>query len=367
LTHGDEEGGRAISWQVLKLTAVNSLLLLCAAVLVWRFWPAALVRLFGTGSLLIAICAAGYAIAFGARMVATNIDRAFERNGRSVMNGTLLGPALQLLAVLFVSLAAGASPYSALVAAIAVSQVAATAIGVILTLPLVRGGSQAGMSVGSILKSGLLFFLDAFISTFFIQFGVLFLQMFGTGEQLAIYGLAARLVLSTDLPVTVMLQYVAPLITRAMAVGDRDQTSLIVRSTVTLCSAYGLAVLLVFVVLGRPILSLLFGAYYQASYWPAVILLLGQTIGYICGFGGRTVEMAGRQSHALIPGIAGIATLSVAAFVLFPLLGIEGVALAFASALVAFRAIGTTLAARLLGLSTFGPSSPRATLRTLTR
>jgi O-antigen/teichoic acid export membrane protein len=177
------------------------------------------------------------------------------------------------------------------------------------------------------------------------QVDIWILGAFRPPEEVAVYGAAARVVLLVAMPLQIMNAVVPPLIAEMYAQGRMRALERTLRPMATLAGIPALLVLLGFVLLGGPLLGLVYGGYYSAGATVLVLLSVGQLVSVWVGSCALTLAMTGHQS--LLMGITvccGVATV-VAGLSLVGRYGSEGVAAAAAGGL-ALQNILLWLAAR---------------------
>lgn len=178
------------------------------------------------------------------------------------------------------------------------------------------------------------------------QVDIWILGAFRPAQEVAVYGAAARVVLLVAVPLQIMNAVVPPIIAEMYAQGRKRDLERTLRPMATLAGIPALAVLVGFVVLGGPLLGLVYGEYYSAGAAVLVLLSVGQIVSVWVGSCALTLAMTGHQS--LLMGITlfcGAATV-IAGLALVGGYGSLGVAAAAASGL-ALQNILLWIAARL--------------------
>jgi O-antigen/teichoic acid export membrane protein len=121
------------------------------------------------------------------------------------------------------------------------------------------------------------------------------LGAFRSQEEVAIYGAAARVVFLLAMPLLVVNLVVMPLIAEMYAQGRRTELERTLRASATLAGIPASLTLLGFVLLGAPILGLVYGDYYRAGAVVLTLLSLGQLVNVWTGSSGITLMMTGHQ------------------------------------------------------------------------
>lgn len=165
------------------------------------------------------------------------------------------------------------------------------------------------------------------------QVDIWILGAFRSSEEVAVYGAAARVVLLVAMPLQIMNAVVPPLIAEMYAQGRERALERTLRPMATLAGIPALVVLVGFILLGGPLLGLVYGEYFSAGARVLVLLSVGQIVSVWVGSCAITLAMTGRQ--ALLMGITlscGVATV-LAGLALVGGYGSEGVAVAAAGGL----------------------------------
>jgi O-antigen/teichoic acid export membrane protein len=118
-----------------------------------------------------------------------------------------------------------------------------------------------------------------------------------------------------------------------------------------------------FVVLGEPLIDLLFGADFRRGYAALVWLALGQAVNVAAGSRGWLLQMTGHQGVLMRITLGSIAVKLVLTWVAVSLWGMEGAAAATFAITVGQSFVTTRLAHRLVGVRTHPYLDPRRALR----
>jgi O-antigen/teichoic acid export membrane protein len=125
------------------------------------------------------------------------------------------------------------------------------------------------------------------------------LGAFRPQAEVAIYGSAARLVALISMPLLITNLVLPPIIAEMYAEGRTARLERTVRSYSTLCGVPALLLLIVFVLLGGPILGLVYGAYYQSGTLVLVLLSAGKFAAVWSGSCGAVLQFTGHQRSML--------------------------------------------------------------------
>lgn len=170
----------------------------------------------------------------------------------------------------------------------------------------------------------------AALTTLLSQLDILMLGTLGSARQTGLYSAAARYATLASFALTASNIIVAPLISELYHTGKLQDLRRLVRFVMRWTALFSTAMALLFVLLGRPLLSI-FGDEYPAAYGPALILLIGQVVNAITGPVGYLMVLTGRQFYALIVYLAACALNIAINLVAIPRLGMYGAAIGTAA------------------------------------
>jgi O-antigen/teichoic acid export membrane protein len=125
------------------------------------------------------------------------------------------------------------------------------------------------------------------------------LNYFGTKDQVALYGAAARLVTFISMPLLLTNLVLPPIIAEMYAQGRTGQLERTLRSFSTLSGIPSLLFLIVFMVLGGPIMGLVYGSDYSSAAIILVLLSAGKLGAVWAGSCGAVLQFTGHQGSML--------------------------------------------------------------------
>jgi O-antigen/teichoic acid export membrane protein len=132
--------------------------------------------------------------------------------------------------------------------------------------------------------------------TFLIgQTGVIALGIFKTEAEVGYYAIAVKMATLTTFILTAINSMAAPKFSELFYAGRMDDLFHIARKSSRLIFWSDAPVLIGLVLLGKPILSILFGANFAVGYLPLVLLAIGQFVNSISGSTGLFMNMTGHQ------------------------------------------------------------------------
>lgn len=138
------------------------------------------------------------------------------------------------------------------------------------------------------------------------------LGVFRPHGEVAIYGAAARLVILVGMPLQIVDMVVPPLIAEMYAQGKRQELERALRATATVAAIPAFLALLAFVLVGGPILGVVYGDFYREGWIVLALLSVGQLAKVWVGSCGMVMTMTGHQILLMvITGASGILILAV--------------------------------------------------------
>lgn len=250
--------------------------------------------------------------------------------------GGALGRLLTVIGLVALSVRGGA-PLEAVVGMTVVAGVAALIPGSIILFrqalslrgreaPRVRTATVLGITA-PLLVTNLAFFTSR-------NADLWILGAFRPAEELAIYAVAVRLVLLVGAALSIVDAVLPPLIAELTGPHHRDRLQDLARSTASVAGLPAAAVLLVFILAGRPILEFTFGPFYAASYPILAILSFGQCANVFAGSCGYVLIMTGHHGSLMKAALAGGALSVFGGLLLAERFGALGVATAAAGGVV---------------------------------
>jgi O-antigen/teichoic acid export membrane protein len=194
---------------------------------------------------------------------------------------------------------------------------------------------------------------------------LLILNAFEPSSEVALYGVAARLVVFVVTPFVIFSGVIPPIIAELHTQGKMRQLEKALRAGASLAGFPALGMLVLFLVAGPWILSKAFGPEYRAAYPILAILSLGRLYAVWAGSAGATLMMTGFQRSmmriTLLSGVVSVTGGIVAAATF----GAVGLACVTAGAQVLQNTMQLLLVKRNLGIWTPLHLDPRELYRYL--
>lgn len=196
------------------------------------------------------------------------------------------------------------------------------------------------------------FSLIALVNTFNAQIGITLLGFLSTDDQVAAMRVAERGGQLVVLSLTLVNMVIAPYIVRAHREGDKDLLQNLAKNSArgSFILALPIAVTLIFG--GERLIRLAFGEDYSSiSYWPIVIIALGQLVNVFFGSVGHFLSMSGYEKDTLKGQVSAvIVNMALCAF-LVPLFGAIGAAIGIAVGLFSWNFLLFLMVRRRIGIN----------------
>ena len=220
------------------------------------------------------------------------------------------------------------------------------------TLRRLGAASAPDLSSGSILTAGWPLLVSN-LSLFVV--GRADLWILGSSRpdtEVALYGVAARLVLVVGVPLAVVNAVLPPLIGELHVRGEIDRLERMIRSAASVAAIPSTVLLATFILAGGPILGLAFGSYYRLAAPSLGLLSVGQLAGVWTGSCGYLLIMTGHQRDMMWSSLVSGAVTVVGGLATVSRLGSVGVAGAVAAGMVTQQTLMLWRARRRCGIWT---------------
>jgi O-antigen/teichoic acid export membrane protein len=168
---------------------------------------------------------------------------------------------------------------------------------------------------------------------------IVILGLFVISSEVGTYRVADQMSQMVSVGLTVINMVAAPQIARLYAVGDKARLQRLATASARVVLALTLPLMVIFLLLGKPLLKLVFGAEFVPAYGPLSILALGQLVNSAMGFVGLLLIMTGHEQDAVRATVIASAGNIVLNLVLIPLWGSKGAALASAITLTVWNVL----------------------------
>jgi O-antigen/teichoic acid export membrane protein len=145
-------------------------------------------------------------------------------------------------------------------------------------------------------------------------------------EQLAVYGMAQRLVVFVSMPLMVLGPVLTPTIAALLAKGEKTALRNIVSRATLVTATTASIVLILGAAVGRPAIELLFGSAYRDAYQLFLILGAGQAFHALAGPNGYILLMAGEQRVVMWSTLVATVLLAAGGWMAGQIWGATGIA-----------------------------------------
>lgn len=184
------------------------------------------------------------------------------------------------------------------------------------------------------------------------QSGIWMLQAFQPSSEVALYGVAMRLVALIAVPLSVVNSVISPMIPDLFWQGETGKLERILRGLATLSTLPAIMALGIFVLAGPFFLGLLFGEFYKNANSLLIILTIGAVFNVMAGSSGLTLIMTGHQRTLMGISVgAGLLTV-VAVYFAASRFGAIGVASVVSASLLLRNVLMIYFNKRLMGIWT---------------
>lgn len=260
---------------------------------------------------------------------------------------------------------AGALWVMVFVAGASVVAAAAMLIGRVRRLSATDEGSEASGTVWGV-RDALLdawpYWITAIIVALRLQGGAWLAGAFDNNDNVALYGIAQRMMLLLAAPMIIGNAVLPPIIAQLHAAGQLRRMERVIRSVSGLILLPSLLLTVLLMVAGKLVLHGLFSAFYEAAYPLLIILCIGQTANIATGAWQTVMPMTGNQRLMLVTSVLAMVIQLGLGVWLGSVHGVLGVAISFAVSVTVSNLVGMLFVRRSLGIWTFA-SLDVATIR----
>lgn len=269
----------------------------------------------------------------------TGILQGLHKFKASQIPETLVRPAVFLALVLALYALGSLDVMSALVAQI-VAVTIALFVGIRLLgkeLPAQLGSVQPEYEDKAWRKSAVPFVQMSLVGTFNAQLVTVFLGLISTDADIGIYRVASLVAGLLAIVYSVTSMAIMPKIVAHYKSSDMRQLQHLATVSARISLLCSLAIGAVLLFAGKPLLLLLFGAEYQASYAGMIWIAAGQIVNAALGFSGQMLNMTGNERHTLAGQVLGLTSITAFSVALIPIYGATGGAMATSIGLVSWN------------------------------
>jgi O-antigen/teichoic acid export membrane protein len=185
-------------------------------------------------------------------------------------------------------------------------------------------------------RSSWTFFLFSVATLLYLRADIICLGFFQNPEQIGVYNISARIADTISFPLHILTFGLSPLISGLYHSGDKMKLQQTVTSStraIFILSAIPAILILFF---GIPVLRI-FGSHFENGYSSLVILTCANFLNALAGPAGYVLAMTGHERLAFLSMTLACMVNIAMNFVLIPLYGINGAALAVACAIITWN------------------------------
>lgn len=186
-------------------------------------------------------------------------------------------------------------------------------------------------------KSAVPFVQMSLVGTFNAQLVTVFLGLISTDANIGIYRVASLMAGLLAIVYSVTSMAIMPKIVAHYKSENMQQLQHLATFSARLSLLCSLALGAVLLFAGQPLLQLLFGAEYQASYAGMIWIAAGQVVNAALGFSGQMLNMTGNERHTLTGQLLGLGSITAISAALIPVYGATGGAVATSIGLVSWN------------------------------
>ena len=171
-------------------------------------------------------------------------------------------------------------------------------------------------------------------------------------DEVALYGVAMRLVLLIGVSTSIVNAVVPPLISEKHAQGDLKSIESLIRAATTICGLPAIAVLICYIFGAEWILGLVFGDFYKEASLILVVLSFGELVKVLTGPCSVALNMAGYQVQLMMISAVRMIVSLVLSLYVAGTHGALGVAVVYMICLIVNDIASMLLAKKYLGIWT---------------
>lgn len=187
------------------------------------------------------------------------------------------------------------------------------------------------------------------------QLDIWIVSLYAEATDVAFYGIALRISSLLAIPITVASLTVIPHIVTNWTLRRRRYLQWLLSLSATGATFVVAMGIVVFIIIGKDAIRLVFGDRYVAAFLPALILSVGQVLFAAGGAAGYILIILGKQKLAMMTTlVTGVVTVLVA-IPAMQLFGIVGVASVYAASAAIQALTNTLLVNKLFGLRSYAP------------
>lgn len=185
------------------------------------------------------------------------------------------------------------------------------------------------------------------------QVSILFLGFLGTSEEVGLFRVAATGASLVSFGLIVVNMTLAPQVARLYEAREMKKLQRIITLSTRAVAAISFPVALIFILFGKPVISMVFGEEYVKAATALGILCVGQLVNATAGSVGLVLNMTGNDKLTFIASVIALLVHLLLAFILIPPFGLIGAAFSFAVSITIWNIILIFMTKRKVGINTF--------------
>lgn len=205
-------------------------------------------------------------------------------------------------------------------------------------------------STKEMLAESLPLMLNLLLATLMLTMDLWIVGLAFTPDDMANYGLAARVVLVIIMPTQIVQGVIPPMISELYQLKKRDELENLLRGTATLAAIPSCLAMLLILTTAQWSIPWIFGADFGPAAWTLMLLTFGQLVSVLVGSANFLLMMTGHQRPAVLCGVAALVVLAGLSALLGWYWGPNGVAVAAGISMTVYKVSLTLVAWRMLGI-----------------
>jgi len=166
---------------------------------------------------------------------------------------------------------------------------------------------------------------------------VLFLGLLTIKSDVGVYRVAAQGGLIVSMGLVALGMVAAPFVARLHASGEHQKLQKLARRSAQFALAFAGMAAMGFAIVGKWLLVNLFGAEFEAAYWPLLILACGQLFNAGFGMNGMLLNMTGYERDVARVLMATVVLNGILNFALIPIWGVIGASVATSASMIVWN------------------------------
>lgn len=237
------------------------------------------------------------------------------------------------------------------VSAVAVAIIAVVGAGVLVRRLRVLGGGGT-LKLPTLMRTSLPLWASSLMLLLIGQADLWITGVFTSGESVAVYGAAWRIVSIISMPLLIVNGVLPPLIADLYARGEKARLERVLQRTAIIAGVPATVLLTFLAFYGSDVLRIVYGDYYASGAGIVAILSIGQIVNVLAGSCGLVLMMTGHHDTMMLVSVLSAVFMVVLSIALVGRWGATGVAVGAAGGLALQNVLMWIGARRMTGLKT---------------